>query len=544
MNATYSNISRCPAWHFLPAVHVHTDTLCDSTDKCLAILQAIQHPNVCLLFDPIHLFLAGEQDLAGSIARLGPYIELVNLQNFRPAVTETVGSLRVGGKIWIPAPPGHPQGLDFQSTLAALRRAGYDGWLNVMCSTAETEDPAAVASLYREHLLPLANETTVPIHVQPPPPEFLWLQNEARTGLAAARFVFREELTAYYPAAGGEAYPNCYLRDFTYMVEAAPEFIPAAETRALLALFLAHCREDGTAPEQIKADGRPSYVCHGPLPAVDSGPFLVKLMAAYLEQEADLDFLRLHLPRLVKALAAVPTEPGTGLAWVDPAQPHTAYGFTDTIAKTGRELFSSLLLFEAWQSLRGFAGRLGDGAVAATAEESRSRLARSLDLLWSEPDGMYLAASVDCRQVDVWGSLYACVLGVADAARRQRIGGWCAANRERILFRNQVRHLPVPESWQRVTPGPGLEPLQRPGCFQNGAYWATASGWYAELLESMEPGTGLAFLIELACDFQAHSIWECIGPDGYSRVRNNLSSIMLPYKSFKSIMRGQPRKGE
>jgi len=72
-------------------------------------------------------------------------------------------------------------------------------------------------------------------------------------------------------------------------------------------------------------------------PVVDSGPFLVKLMAAYLEQEPDLEFLRGHLPRLTKALAAVPTEAATGLAWVDPAQPHTAYGFTDTIAKTGRE---------------------------------------------------------------------------------------------------------------------------------------------------------------------------------------------------------------
>ncbi len=368
------------------------------------------------------------------------------------------------------------------------------------------------------------------------PPEYLWLRESVQTALARARFVFREGIVAYYPAAGGEAYPNCYLRDFTYMVESAPELIPAAETRALLALFLAHCREDGTAPEQIKAAGHPTYVCHGPVPVVDSGPFLVKLMAAYLDQELDTEFLRQHLARLIWALTALPTEAETGLVWVDPERPHTAYGFTDTIAKTGREFFSSLLLFEAWGIIHGFGERLGDRNTASTAEVYRSRLARNIEQLWSEPDGMYLAASVDCRQIDIWGSLYACAIGAADATRRQRIGAWCEANRDRILFRNQVRHLPAPDTWQRVIPGPGLEPLQRPGCFQNGAYWATASGWYAELLESQQTGAGLAFLGELVRGFQTHGIWECVGPDGYNRLENNLSSMMLPYRSYKHIL--------
>jgi len=137
------------------AVHVHTDTLCDSADKSLAILRAIDHPNVCLLVDPIHLVLAGEPDLAGAIARLGSHIGLVNLQNFRRAPAETAGSLRVYGQTWVPAPPGHAQGLDFRAALAALRQAGYDGWLNVMCTTAATEDPVSVARAYVEHLQPL-----------------------------------------------------------------------------------------------------------------------------------------------------------------------------------------------------------------------------------------------------------------------------------------------------------------------------------------------------------------------------------------------------
>ena len=74
-----------------------------------------------------------------------------------------------------------------------------------------------------------------------------------------------------------------------------------------------------------------------------------------------------------------------------------------------------------------------------------------------------------------------------------------------------------------------------PGTFQNGPYWGTASGWMAEMLELAAPGAGLALLRELAADFEAHGIWECIGPDGYARVANNLSSACLPYAAWKKL---------
>ena len=137
------------------ALHVHTGTLCDSADKALAAVRTVNHSNVCLLADPIHLVLAGEPDVPGAIARIGPHTGLVNLQNYRIAPDDAAGSIKIYGKSWFAAPPGHPQGLDFRSAITAFRKAGYDGWLNVMCSTTETEDPAAVARAYIDHLRPL-----------------------------------------------------------------------------------------------------------------------------------------------------------------------------------------------------------------------------------------------------------------------------------------------------------------------------------------------------------------------------------------------------
>ncbi|MBI4023398.1 MAG: hypothetical protein HY360_00350 [Verrucomicrobia bacterium] len=369
------------------------------------------------------------------------------------------------------------------------------------------------------------------------PSEFLWLQEKVRRLIEAARFVGEAGVSMYYPAPSGNLYPSCYLRDFTYLVESVPEFIPPGHTRAILELFLRNCRADGLCPEKILPSGQPTYVCHGARPAADSGLFLVKLFHAHLKQTNDPEFLRLHFDSLLASLRAVPTEPETGLVWIDPGRPHTGYGFTDTISKTGRELFCSLLLFESFSILCALATSIGCHDDSAVCKAQAENLQRSLDSLWFERDGMFYAASADCRQLDVWGSLYACMVGAVDAPRARRIGDWFEANRDRVLYRGCLRHLPAPEHWNRLI----LADASPPGTFQNGAYWSTPTGWYAEMLESREAGSGLKLLRKLVAEFQKHGIWECIGPNGYYRLENNLSSIVLPYRSFKTIL---GRRGE
>ena len=122
--------------------------------------------------------------------------------------------------------------------------------------------------------------------------------------------------------------------------------------------------------------------------------------------------------------------------------------------------------------------------------------------------------------------------GALEPSRRQEVARSLLAKRERFLLRAQVRHLLNPENWQRRV----IEAdWTAPGEFQNGAYWATASGWMAEVFESASPGAGVGLLRELVADFNAHGVWECIGPDGYTRVANNLSSVCLPYASWKKL---------
>lgn len=39
-----------------------------------------------------------------------------------------------------------------------------------------------------------------------------------------------------------------------------------------------------------------------------------------------------------------------------------------------------------------------------------------------------------------------------------------------------------------------------------------------------------------AKEFEANGIWEHVQAGGWARVENNLSSIVLPYKSYKKIL--------
>ena len=71
-------------------------------------------------------------------------------------------------------------------------------------------------------------------------------------------------VVAYTPAAFGEAYKALYLRDFTYMAESAPEFIPLEHMRKIIALFVSHFSPEGRCPERITNAGEVVYVCHGP----------------------------------------------------------------------------------------------------------------------------------------------------------------------------------------------------------------------------------------------------------------------------------------
>ena len=134
-------------------LHLHLNTWCDRTSRMLEAIEIVNHSNVGALFDPAHVMLVGDQDVAGAIQELGALIRFVNIQNFRSAVAgESDREIKGYRSWWTRALPDDPKGLDLKAVLSLLQAAGYQGWLNVMPSVAETEDPRQVALQYATSL--------------------------------------------------------------------------------------------------------------------------------------------------------------------------------------------------------------------------------------------------------------------------------------------------------------------------------------------------------------------------------------------------------
>ena len=75
-------------------------------------------------------------------------------------------------------------------------------------------------------------------------------------------------------------------------------------------------------------------------------------------------------------------------------------------------------------------------------------------LIWCR----FFAGEIDCRQHDVWGSLFAISLGLVDDAVASAIVAQIVANASGIFQNGQVRQLIYPQLWERCIvscPAPG-----------------------------------------------------------------------------------------
>lgn len=129
-------------------------------------------------------------------------------------------------------------------------------------------------------------------------------------------------------------------------------------------------------------------------------------------------------------------------------------------------------------------------------------------LLWEDERGVYLAANEICRQVDVWGNAFLVAHGIGNARRRARTAQYLADNYDQFVYQGQVRHLPVPEYWERM-----FKPIAE-DTYQNGGYWGTASGWLIEALHTVDPSLAGRTLRDLLADYRENGVLEWTHPEG------------------------------
>ena len=355
------------------------------------------------------------------------------------------------------------------------------------------------------------------------------LESAARQELDGCRVAAHDGTVLLTPDGQGN-YGALWTRDFAYMVECAGDLIDPLEMRAAIAYLLREQRADGCIPDRVQVDGRPIYSA-GPAgaplgdPPTDNAQFMVSLVHDYVRRTGDLDLARHSLPSLDRALEGVPRSAG-GLVYIAPGQRRSPYGFTDTVAKTGELLFSSLLYWDACLKMAALCAQCESNDLPY--RQRAEAVERGLDRLWDQECGAYRAATVSNALIDVWGSAFAVYIGFAHGERRKRLLTFLRDRYESYVWHGQVRHLLRGEYWERL-----LIPVER-GTYQNGAYWATASGWVLYALAQIDLELARQMLTDLIRDFQENGICECVNA-GYRKLEHYVVSAVSPLGALRRL---------
>jgi hypothetical protein len=283
----------------------------------------------------------------------------------------------------------------------------------------------------------------------------------------------------------------------------------------------------------VKFDGTPVYMpgygTMGQNPVADGSQFTVAVVWHTYRKTKDARLLRESIEPLIKAMNAVPRNPATFLVHIKPGEPwdRCPYGFTDTVRKQGDVLFCSLLYVQASRQLADLLNWAGRAAEAENWKHEADRVAAGIRrVFWDPQAGLFRAATVCCKEHDIWGSAFAVFLGVADDEQAKAIATVFKRDYSGIVQNGQVRHLPPGVYWEK-------------GCqrdtYQNGGYWATPTGWFVYTLDLVDPVLADRTVMDLVKDFQSGGACEWVFKD-VRRLPNYLASASLPLAGIRAMI--------
>ena len=246
-----------------------------------------------------------------------------------------------------------------------------------------------------------------------------------------------------------------------------------------------------------------------------------------------------------KVYAQTPADPATSLVAAGDTATENAkdWGFCDTVFKSGKLLFPSVLKYRAALQMAEVCGAAGLTKQAGQYTAGAQRIRRGIPAAFFHPapggDGWLHSATGVGNQPDVWGSAFAVWAGVVDGKVADAVArALRRAYRDRTAVRNGfVRQILTTD---RTNNGFWQECHWQRGEYQNGGYWGVPAGWYVAALNRVDPEAAAALLSEyisfLRKETDAAGIsmaWECVSPDS-GKKRNNyyVATIALPYAAL------------
>jgi len=359
-----------------------------------------------------------------------------------------------------------------------------------------------------------------------------WLESESHRLIRASHRTMKDG-TAAFPPQVGTGYEAFWLRDFVYTLEGSIDSYSDKELLDASRLFIRSLRADGAGVDCVGFDGRPiyqpGYGTMGDNPVADGSQFTVAVAWHTYQKTHDPEFLREVITALVKAMHAVPRDPKTKLVHIKPdGYDRCPYGFTDSVRMQGNVLFCSLLYVEASHRLADLltvAGRADDAKIWKSEADGVARSVR--EAFWDPQVGLFRAATVRCREHDIWGSAFAVYLGVADEGQSMAIARYFKDHYSQIVQQGQIRHLPGGGYWETCSTARDT--------YQNGGYWATPAGWFVYALDRVDPKLADQTVLDLVADFRAGGACEWVLGEK-RQLPDYLASACLPLAGIRAMM--------
>ena len=131
--------------------------------------------------------------------------------------------------------------------------------------------------------------------------------------------------------------------------------------------------------------------------------------------------------------------------------------------------------------------------------------------LYDSENGAFFAATDDCRQIDIWGNAYMLYIGFPAKQTYRNVLQYLHNHADEYIFKGQIRHLLKGQYWNRMLIDVSKE------TYQNGAYWATATGWVAWCLYQIDKELGTKVLKDAITYLIHEGSFECVN-DGYQKL--------------------------
>lgn len=359
-----------------------------------------------------------------------------------------------------------------------------------------------------------------------------WLENESHRLIRASRRTMKDGTSAFPPQVG-IGYEAFWLRDYVYTLEGSIDSYSNKELLDAGRLFIRSMRADGAGVDCVKFDGQPIYKpgfgTLGANPVADGSQFTVAVVWHTYQKSRDLKFLKENIDVLIKTMRSVPRNPETKLVHIkNDDWDRCPYGFTDTVRMQGDVLFCSLLYVEAGRRLSDLLNEAGRQKEAVEWKSEAEIVAENIrEIFWDEKVGLFKAATIRCKEHHIWGSAFAVYLGVSDKKQSMAIARYFKDNYSEIVQDGQIRHLPGGVYWEMC--------VANKDTYQNGAYWATPTGWFVYTLDLVDPELADKTVIDMVNDFRKGGVCEWILGEK-RRLPNYLASVSLPLAGIRAMI--------